>query len=75
MCRRGLSPLINVGVVTGNSEVIGIGVGEKVVELRECGDKEVEKGRGYKFALRDPYPGIKRWGEGKVLSATGGSPF
>ena len=40
--RKGLSHLINVGVGTGKSEVIGIGVGEKVVGFGECGDKELE---------------------------------
>ena len=42
-----LSYLINVGVQTGNSEVISIGAGEKIVGLGEYGDKEVEWGRGY----------------------------
>jgi len=40
--RKGLSHLINVGVGTGNSEVISIGAGEKIVGLGECGDKDVE---------------------------------
>ena len=61
----GLSLLINIGVETENGEVISIGVGEKVVGL----------GRGYTCALRDPYPGMKRRGESKVVSATGGSLF
>ena len=34
--------LSNVGVGTGNGEVICIIVGEKVVTLGEVGDKEVE---------------------------------
>ena len=42
MGRKGLSHLINVGVGTGNSEVISIGVDEKVVGLGGCGDKELE---------------------------------
>ena len=42
MGTEGLSYLINVEVGTGNSEVISIGDGEKVVGLEECGDKEVE---------------------------------
>ena len=36
-----LSHLINVGVGTGNSEVISIGTGEKIVGLVKYGDKEV----------------------------------
>ena len=42
MGRKSLSYLINVRVRTGNSEVITIGVVEKVIGLGECGDKEVE---------------------------------
>jgi len=42
MGSKGLSHLINIGVGTGNSEVISIGVGEKVVGLEECEGKEVE---------------------------------
>ena len=59
-----------------------IGFGEKVVGLGEGGDKEVEKDRGYTCALRNwhklyiqLYPGMKREGEGKVVSATGYSAF
>ena len=42
MNSNSLNHLINVGDGTGNSEVINIGVGEKVVGLGECGGKEVE---------------------------------
>ena len=42
MGSKDLGHLINVGVGTRNSEVICIGIGEKVVGLRECGGKEVE---------------------------------
>ena len=38
---KGFSHVSNVGVGTGNSEVICIGVGKKFVGLRECGDKEI----------------------------------
>ena len=48
---------------------------EKVIGLGECGGKEVELGRGYTCALRDPYPGMKRRVEGTVVSANGCSPF
>ena len=60
MDSKGLSHLINiaVGTETGNSEVIRIGVSEKVVGSRECGGKEVEYGRGKVV-------------EGKVVTATG----
>ena len=37
---KGFSHLSNVGVGTGNSEFIRIGVGEKVVGLGICGGKE-----------------------------------
>ena len=47
MGSKGLSHLINVGVGTGNSEFISIGIGEKVIGLGECGDKEVEQGKVY----------------------------
>ena len=43
MGRKGISHLINVGVGSGNSEVISIGVGEKVVGLGECGGEEVKQ--------------------------------
>ena len=75
MSRKGLSHLISDGVGTGNSEVISIGVGEKIVVLGDCGDKKVEYGRGYTCAPRDPYPGMKRGVKGKIVSATGCSPF
>ena len=67
--------MIKVGVGTRNSEVISIGVGEKVVGIGECRYKDVELSRGYTCALRDPYPGMKRRGESKVVTATGGSLF
>ena len=51
------------------SEVICIGVVEKVVGLGECGGKEVEQGRRYADALSHPYPGMKGEGEGKVISS------
>ena len=56
---KGFSPLSNVGVGTGNSEVVCIGVGEKV------------EGRGYANTLRDLYSSMKWRGEGKVVSAAG----
>ena len=46
--------LSSVGVGTGNSEIIGIGVVEKVDGLGKCGSKEVEQGKGYTRALRNP---------------------
>ena len=60
---RGFSHLSNVGVGTGNSEVICIGVGQKVVGLGECGGKVVE------------YSSMKGGGEGKVVSAASCTPF
>jgi len=42
MGNKSFSHLVNVGIEIGNSEVICIGVGEKVVGLGECGGKEVE---------------------------------
>ena len=45
--RSGVSNLINVGVGTGNSKVISIGDGEKIVRLGESGNKKVQYGRGY----------------------------
>ena len=69
------SHLINVEVGTSNSEVICIGVGEKVVGLRECGDKEFKLGRAYASALKDPYSIMKRGRDGKVVSAVGCTPF
>ena len=75
MGRNGLSHLINAGVGTGNSEVISIGASEKIIGMGEFGDKEVELVMGYTCALRDTYPGMKREGEGKFVSATGCSTF
>ena len=72
MGRKGFSHLINVGVGTGNSEFINIGVGEKVVGLGEYGDKEVEKSSS---DLKHSHPDMKSGGEGEVVTATGGSPF
>ena len=66
ICRKGLSILINIRVRTGNSGVINIGVGEKVIGLREYGDEEVEKGKGYTCALKDLHLGMKKGGEGKL---------
>ena len=40
--QKGFSHLSNVGIGTGNSESICIGVDETVVGLEECGGKEVE---------------------------------
>ena len=40
--RKDLNYLTNFGIGTGNSEVISIEAGEKIVGLGECGDKEVE---------------------------------
>ena len=40
---KGLSHLINVGVGTGNNEVICIGVGKTVVGLRECEAKKLNR--------------------------------
>ena len=56
-----LSHLINVGVGTGNSEVISIGVEEKLVGLGECIHSPIyiPPYRGYTFTLRDPYPDRK----------------
>ena len=59
---RGFCHLSNVGVGTENSEIICIGAG------KECGGKEVEKGRGCTGAVRDPYSSMKEGGEGKVVS-------
>ena len=42
MGSKGLSHLISVRVTMGNSEVICIGVGGKIVGLGECGGKDVE---------------------------------
>ena len=42
MGNKGLSPLINVEVGTGNGEDISIGAGGKVVGLGEFGGKVVE---------------------------------
>ena len=39
---KDFSHLINVGVGKGNSEVISMGVGEKVFGLGDCGGKAVE---------------------------------
>ena len=77
MGSKGFFHLINVGVGTRNSEVSCIGVVEKIVGLRKCEGKAVEKGRGYTSALRlrDPYSGRKGGGEDKVVSAAGCTPF
>ena len=75
MGRKRLNHLNNIGVEIGNSEVISVEAGEKIVGFGECGDKEVELGRGYICDHRDYHPGMKRGGEGKVVSATGCSLF
>ena len=65
---KGFNHLTNVGVETGNSEIICIGIGEKVVGTG--GNVEVKKlkrVRGYTSALRGPYSSMKEEGEGKVI--------
>ena len=39
---NGFSHLSNVGIGTGNHELIYIRIGEKVIGLGKCGSKEVE---------------------------------
>ena len=75
MGSKGFCHLINVGVGTGNSEVIYIGVGEKVVGLSECGGKEVDKSRGYTSALRDPYSAMNGGERVKLYRQLAVRPF
>ena len=54
--------MIYIGIGKRNSEVISIRAGEKIVGLGECGDKDVEQGRGTNMCLEGLLPwNEKRW--------------
>ena len=64
-----------IGVGTGNSEVISVRIGEKIVGLGNAETKKLNRVWDiYTCTLRNPYPDMKRGGEGEVVSVTGRKP-
>ena len=66
--RMGLRHLINVGVGTGNNEVISIGAGQQIAGSGQCGDKMLNRVRD-EHAPR-AHKGKKERGNGATQSAT-----